>query len=237
MSDHWFAVDKLERAARALDRENAGGDFGSYAKANRTGSVDGPAIATHNLIHAAHRVRLYRHILPRRDFASIADIGCGLGLTTAALAREFAPTCVTGYDISPDAIEFARRRFPAARFVCQGIDSTSDLGGTFDLILCQEFYPFTRTPDWAVQQPMIESLLKKLNQNGWLVIELSERDPDRTILANLNKLVGFRPLLRRLPYDRVHRRLGWIRLSILVSASLARLTGRDRNMAILLNRK
>jgi SAM-dependent methyltransferase len=47
---------------------------------------------------------------PARPGRSVIDIGCGVGSTLTAFDPDYA--CI-GYDLSPDAIEFARARHPA----------------------------------------------------------------------------------------------------------------------------
>lgn len=151
--------DRLAQAAAAeCGNLSAGGDFGSYARANSTGSLAGSGIESHNLVFADARVALYEQIWRVLRLNAIADIGCGLGLTSAALARKFPAARVHGYELSPDAVEFARRSFPQATFECRAIGKDSVLGPRFDLILCQEFYPFTRTADLALQTDILQGL-------------------------------------------------------------------------------
>jgi SAM-dependent methyltransferase len=234
MSEPWYAPQNLERLARAPDRSRLEGDFGSYAKALQTDSIAGTDIEAHNLVSAAARARQYRHILPRRSYGKIADIGSGLGFTAAALAREFTGSRVTGYELSPDAVAFAQRHLPEAKHICQTIDPESDLGDFFDLIVCQEFYPFSRTTDWAFQELFLKMFLRHLQPGGILLIELSERHFERTILANRAALDAYRPRYLRLPFDRIHRTLKVFFLAKLASALAGPLGGVDRNVAILL---
>jgi SAM-dependent methyltransferase len=235
MSEPWYTPENLARLAHAADRAaTEGGDFGSYAAALRKGTIEGTEVDSHNLVAAAARVRQYRHILPRRRYASIADVGSGLGFTTLALAREFAAAKVVGYEVSPDAVAYAERHHPGPTYRCQVIDITSELGERFDLVLAQEFYPFTRTAEWKFAKSFIDLLLRHLNPGGILLIELSERHPDRTILANRAELAAFRPRYRRLAFDRIYRKLKSFWLSDLASAVVGPLRGADRNLAILI---
>jgi trans-aconitate methyltransferase len=67
---------------------------------------------------------LVHQVLPPCRAELVVDVGCGTGANLAALAGDY--TCV-GIDRSPEAIELARRRFPAVRFHCG--DAISDLRG------------------------------------------------------------------------------------------------------------
>ena len=58
---------------------------------------------------------LVRQVLPPSRDATIVDVGCGTGGNIAALANNYR--CV-GIDTSPDAISYARQRFPDVRFIC-----------------------------------------------------------------------------------------------------------------------
>jgi SAM-dependent methyltransferase len=234
MSDEWFSPARLEAQSRDSNRENAGGDFGSYAAVLRTGRIVGTALESHNLVRAAERVRQYRCVLPRRHYASIADIGCGLGFTAAALAQEFTGAHVFGYEISEDAVLYGQKTFPDVVFRRQGIDPQSDLGERFDLVLAQEFYPFTRTADWAIQKPLIDMIFRHLKPGGILLIELSERGREGTVLANRDLIAGVRA--ERLAFDRIYRKLKVFWLARIASGVAGPLRGVDRNIALILEK-
>lgn len=230
---YWFEASALSaEEAKARGEGVVKGDFASYAKVNRNDTLAGSGIESHNLMFAEHRARLYREMLGRRDFAAIADMGCGLGLTTAALAGQFPGAQVVGYEISQDAVEYGTRHFPGASFVQCAITAETEFGRTFDLILAQEFYAFTRTGDWAFQQPMLAMMLRHLAPGGVLMIELSERHADRTILANRAHLAALGARFLPMPFDRLYRRLPMRSLANIASWLVARVLKRDRNLAI-----
>jgi len=58
---------------------------------------------------------LVEELLPPNSGHTLLDIGCGTGGNTAALAQGYR---TIGIDPSADAIELARKRFPAREFVC-----------------------------------------------------------------------------------------------------------------------
>jgi len=234
----WFSPASLnasqaeirDRSAEAL---SGGGDFGSYAIANRGGGLAVSGIESHNLIHADQRVRQYRTVLGRRNFKRIADIGCGLGFTTQALARHYPQARVVGIEVSADAIDYARRTAPEAEFVQMPVDPAGSLPGRFDVILCQEFYPFTRTGDAETHRAFVALFLAHLEPGGVLMIELSERDRETTILATLDRQ-GWNVETRWLPFDRLFRALPLFIPMVLASHLLARLLRRDRNLCLLI---
>lgn len=64
----------------------------------------------------------------------VLDVGCGVGGTTAELARAAGPSgTVTGIDLSDEMIGAARRRFPDVTFVAGDIETVTGLpGAPFD---------------------------------------------------------------------------------------------------------
>jgi len=86
--------------------------------------------------------RKYRHETPR----NVADLGCGAGFTTDGLRRLWPNAGITGFELSRDAVKFARRTWSGCVFVEGAITPGTPLtGAPFDTVICQEFYPFTRT--------------------------------------------------------------------------------------------
>jgi SAM-dependent methyltransferase len=66
---------------------------------------------------------LVRQVLPPSQDVTIVDVGCGTGGNIAALSSDYR--CV-GIDTSPNAILYARQRFPEVQFICG--QAPSDLG-------------------------------------------------------------------------------------------------------------
>lgn len=236
----WFDPEALDAAQAeshrsSTDSARIGGDYGSYAIANRGGGLSVSGVSNHNLIYGAHRVAQYAAILGGRTFDRIADMGCGLGITTDALAGHYLGAEVLGFEVSQDAIEFAQSHFKRPRFVRMAISPSEPLPGLFGLILCQEFYPFTRTRDHGVHKSYIEYLLAHLQPEGVLLIELSERDFDKSILATIDGL-GFSFENRRLPFDRIYRYLPIFQLAVLVSAVLSAVLSKAANRCVILRK-
>jgi trans-aconitate 2-methyltransferase len=64
--------------------------------------------------------------LPRSDYASIADLGCGGGQSTEPLAERFPAASIRGYDNSEPMLASARQRLPEITFVGGDITDWSD---------------------------------------------------------------------------------------------------------------
>ncbi|MEK9657752.1 MAG: methyltransferase [bacterium] len=176
----WVHPERLSeknQEAKNTDTENIkafGGDFGAYGYINRTGKFDDCDIASHNNLNP---IRLINHISPYLKgikINKIADLGCGLGLTSNALAERFDDAKVYGYEISTEAIEYAKRTFKKPVFQLKGIDKNTVFNHSFSFILAQQFYPFTReiTPHSSLDYPIsiMRVCLEHLEDKGMFVI-------------------------------------------------------------------
>jgi SAM-dependent methyltransferase len=72
-----------------------------------------------------------------RRYPSLLDIGCGLGDLTNLLHRSNEGGDVSGWDISPTAVDKAKERFSDIRFECKNI-LTDPLDQKYDLITISE---------------------------------------------------------------------------------------------------
>lgn len=71
----------------------------------------------------------------KRDRPRICDLGCGAGWLTGILSA-FGPTL--GVELSPQAVEQARERYPTACFVCADATQWQPEHGAFDILVSQE---------------------------------------------------------------------------------------------------
>jgi len=74
--------------------------------------------------------------LERRG-ARVADVGCGQGWSTIALAQAFPHAHVDGHDLDPGSIADARRHAPGVRFI-EGDAAGLTAHGPYDLIVILE---------------------------------------------------------------------------------------------------
>jgi 2-polyprenyl-3-methyl-5-hydroxy-6-metoxy-1,4-benzoquinol methylase len=65
----------------------------------------------------------------------ICDLGCGAGWLTNILSS-FGPS--VGVELSPDAVEVAKQRYPGAQFVCADATTWEPEAGSFDVVVSQE---------------------------------------------------------------------------------------------------
>lgn len=216
MEDYWFSPKNLERSRATYENSDPvsileEGDFSSYAKANRGAGLAGSGIENHNLVNPLVRICTYKHIVRLSPGAKIADIGCGLGFSSKALADVFSAD-VDGYEVSLDAVQFSKKTWPDLCFFCRAIEPGVPLGEMYDLIVAQEFYPFTRTADLGVHLGYIDALQRSLRDGGVLLIGLSEGTSESILsnISNIQELLrkgNVNVSLRRLPFDRVYQKI------------------------------
>lgn len=143
---------------------------------------------------------------PRR----IVDLGCGAGYTTAGLKRVWPDSVVEGIEVSHDAVRFANATFIGCAFRAKAIDPAAELSEfRYDLILCQEFYPFTRTAELAEHETWLEFIKNNLSNSGIAIVTVtaSNRESINATYSELRKKAKVKRfqitvprLSRRLPF-------------------------------------
>jgi SAM-dependent methyltransferase len=104
--------------------------------------------------------------------APALDVGCGLGDNAAALgAKGFV---VTGFDLSPRAIRWAQKRFPAVTFVAADVfKPPTEWNDAFDFV--HECYTLQALPD-ASRREAIGNLARFVRADGRLLLIARARE-------------------------------------------------------------
>ena len=146
----------------------------------------------------------------------VVDMGCGPGNLTGLLAERWPSAAVCGVDNSPQMIEAARRRVPAAalRSSQPGPVATSSAPGlSFVLDDIRHWEPQS-LPDVIVSNAVLqwvpghrELLLRwagQLAAGGWLAVQVPGNfdQPSHTILREMAASARWRPLLRDVELNR-----------------------------------
>jgi SAM-dependent methyltransferase len=127
----------LPRVAEAY-RSGGGVPYEAYGRDFRHGQghINRPAF-THEL--PSEWLAAMPDVVARLEHggARVADVGCGQGWSTRALAEAFPHAQVDGHDLDPGSIADARRHAPGLRFV-EGDAGGLAAHGPYDLILILE---------------------------------------------------------------------------------------------------
>lgn len=95
---------------------------------------------------------------------TVADIGCGPGNSTAAVAECFPNAELIGIDSSPNMIEKAEAKYPELKFrLCNALE----LEGKYDLLFSNACLQWI--PNHAI---LIPALMSKLNEKGVLAVQM-----------------------------------------------------------------
>lgn len=179
----WWSPEALTeresevRTGSSDDADDLRNDFASYRALARGGDPQSSGLHLHNEVEPWRIDTVCRDykVIVRRTLGrlptSVADLGCGAGFTTDGLHRTWPDAIVTGFDVSHDAVRYARNRWVACTFVEGAITPDEILGGApFDVIVCQEFYPFSRTDSVSAHATWLEMLRRSLSQRGVALI-------------------------------------------------------------------
>lgn len=110
------------------------------------------------------------------DQPRICDLGSGSGWLSGVLSA-FGPT--VGVELSPEAVELARQRFPRATFVCADATQWEPTPGEFDVVVSQEVL------EHIVDKPAYLRVARQaLRPGGHLVITT----PNLRVLNSLPKI-------------------------------------------------
>lgn len=101
----------------------------------------------------------------------LLDIGCGSGYALALAAGHGAT--VTGLDVTPELLEIARERVPAAVLVHGGMDQLPFAEGSFDVAVGFNAFQFAQDPETAVSEAA------RIVRPGGLVAATTFAEPER----------------------------------------------------------
>ncbi|PWT89424.1 MAG: hypothetical protein C5B56_07120, partial [Proteobacteria bacterium] len=106
-----------------------------------------------------------------RKVSRVLDVGCGAGQELLPFVQNLGSR-VTGVDVSPEAVEIARRQFSKlgyegqSEFVCSPAESLPFESGTFDVVICRLALPYTRN-----EQALAE-MARVLRRGGLLILKI-----------------------------------------------------------------
>jgi len=91
--------------------------------------------------------QLVKTVSPR----NVLDAGCGEGETLERLGNLLPPD-VTGFDLNPESLAYAARRFPQGTFTVEDIYHLPYSDAGFDLVICLEVLEHLEQPTAALKE-------------------------------------------------------------------------------------
>ena len=138
----------------------------------------------------------------RENIKSVLDIGCGIGNSTAVLAKKFPNAEITGADNSDDMLASARKENPDIEFIKLDAENEIDsLKKRYDLVFsnaCIQWIPNHRK--------LIKDLFSLLNDGGILAVQIPQQSkhPVHNIIKSLAKS---KKLKNKLHVERMYNNL------------------------------
>lgn len=116
---------------------------------------------------------------------SVLDIGCGIGNSTAVLAKKFPCAEITGVDNSEDMLETAKKENPGIEFI--KLDAENEIGkikNRYDIVFsnaCIQWIPNHRK--------LLKELFSLLHNGGTLAVQIPQQSkhPVHNIMKSLSK--------------------------------------------------
>lgn len=104
----------------------------------------------------------------RPETESVLELGCGTGAILAGLGSGLS---LTGVDLSPDMLEYARRRCPSADFI-QGDITSFSLHEKFDVVICV-FDTLNHVTTFEGWLSTFERVREHLNAGGLFIFDVN----------------------------------------------------------------
>lgn len=119
-----------------------------------------------------------------KQFKRIMDVGCGTGMSTAALAANWKTAEITGVDLSEEMLQKARENLTDITFVQRDCSQSLADMGTFDLIFSNAFMQWL-----SDQEKFISSSFDMLDKGGVFAaqIPLFDEMPASRCISNAEK--------------------------------------------------
>ena len=126
--------------AGVTETKHTGARLEDYSHLSKTGQR----------VVARYRRRFVSHTAGAVE--SILEVGCGQGWLLKETGKAHPEAKLTGIDMRPEALEFARGLVPSAEFVLQDVHELPFDDASFDLVICSDVLEHVETPATVVHE-------------------------------------------------------------------------------------
>lgn len=107
--------------------------------------------------------KLTQHI----KFSSVLDVGCAGGFMADKISKLFPESKVTGVDVYPTAVKFAKIRYPHINFLVTDAHKLLFNKNSFDLVICYETIEHVVNP-----KKILQEIKRVTKQDGTVIIAM-----------------------------------------------------------------
>lgn len=116
----------------------------------------------HNL-----KIRSFKKLTQGLQFSTCLDVGCAGGYMSNKISMIFPGVKVTGLDVYPAAVNFAKVKYPHINFLATDAHNLPFNKNTFDLIVCYETIEHVLEP-----KKILEEIKRVMTKEGYAIIAM-----------------------------------------------------------------
>jgi ubiquinone/menaquinone biosynthesis C-methylase UbiE len=112
----------------------------------------------------------------KTSHAQILELACGPGNVTRFIKERIPDSRILAIDLAPKMIEIAKSTLPDVNFRVMDVRNISEIGKTFDAVMCSFCLPFLSKTD---AEKLITDCASCLNPGGVMYLSTMEGDENR----------------------------------------------------------
>ena len=116
------------------------------------------------------KIRSFKNVIKGIPFLSVLDVGCAGGYMADRISKIFPESKVTGVDVYPAAVNFAKLKYPHINFTISDAHNLPFHGNSFDLVICYETIEHVLEPKIILQE--IRRVIKKIIKENIIQISI-----------------------------------------------------------------
>jgi SAM-dependent methyltransferase len=144
-------------------------DYKNGRDPNRDSLFHNPEVTFQVIASDIALSKALRSVVDRLDTATMLDVGCGSGNTSALLLRlGFSPTNIVGIDVQCERVHSAKARYPSVDFQCMDASRMVFPDQTFDVVI--EATMFLQLTDDSLARCVADEMVRTCRVGGHILI-------------------------------------------------------------------